>query len=629
MAAYFPHFALIALVAGATLLLFQKGAERKDLLAMGFAATFGVVWMFSVTMADIEVQAGRIPELWIVVSNAALAPALFFVLLAVILLERYYQPEKPMLYRHWVPLGLAALALSTAQVVNPEFYLRDIMFYEPPPGRFDPDPVQSLRFSLGPGYFLFLAILAFVVYQVARRFPSIVQAMNLPEAERRTRMLFTLAMLAAFWGVAVEILPHLLSRTAPSFLRLVGAALPLGGAIYALVLSHTFDPKAVVRTAIFYTIRISLVALPLSYWSLMRREWFADLDPRVATLTVVFTVMVLDFVILRLKPLLDRIALRKTYNSIEAVNRLVRELLTLRDLRGLTETVSDFLYETLGARDIAVWMPVAHDHDALHNPITDARLSLPRDKRAPLAARRKSMTQGDFQMDPRLHPVREELERIFDNLNIEVLLPLTDGRKFVGLVTFGIKESLDEYYDQDLQFLDRLGEPLALSLKNASMYELAKSGKPAAVLSREELESLLESHWEKARRHDEVLSLVLFRMAEADAMDEELGSGAAAAFLSLLGEKLRPTLRAFDIPGRYHEHILAVFMPQTPLAGAEIGGRRIRSWLEETEIEINGHVKRTRFDLAAASRTEEMTGPEDLLRAAVEALEDSTALIPR
>lgn len=629
MLEFLPHLVLIGLVTGAAFLFLERGLERRDLLAMGLSALFVSIWMISIVMIDQSVQRQETPVFWLGLSVNALLPALFFVYVSVLMLETYYDSERTIGRREWLPLALVIAGLAIAHTLNPELFYRNVYLEAPTTARLQLDPSFTLHFSLGAGYYLFLAAAGFVIYGTAMRFPRVVEAMQLPEAERRTRVLLSLGMLAAFWGAAFDVLPTLLGSTAPSFMRLVGPALGVAGAFYAMVLARALDPKAVFRNTVFYVIRILLIAVPAIVLLDKYGASLATLSPRYGSIAVLAAVIVVDFIALRLKPLLDWVALRKSYNSTEAMNRYMHDLLVLRDARDFNLMVADFLNSTMGAGEVRVWMPPIDDPRALHCALDGERLNLPESTRAALAQRDLATAPDDVQLDPRLYGVREELGALFERLTAEVIVPLVDEGRLLGMLSVGFKESFDEYYDQDLQLLDKLRMSTTLSLSNTLQFELARTGKPVKVYSRPEFEEAITRQWRTARRSNESISLVLLRLEDPQRFNLERGEGKAAEFLNLIGERLRPTLRGRDLPAYFDDHTLAMLLPQTNLTGAEIAGRRIRSWLEATAIELDGDDVTARFSLGLATRADGMEDPADLIRLAEDALSESTAVAGR
>lgn len=629
MLEFMPHLVLIGLVAGAAVLFLEKGLARRDLLAMGIASLFVTIWMVSVVMVEQSVQDQQVPTFWMALSINALLPALFFVYVSVLMLETYYDPARRIARREWLPLAVVAAALAVAHTVDPTLFYHDVMLEAPATDRLQLNPQYSLRFSLGVGYYLFLLAAAYVIYGIAVRFPRVVAAMQLPEAERRTRLLLSLGMLAAFWGTAFDVLPTLFSSVMPSFMRLVGPALGVAGAFYAMVLARALDPKAVFRDSVFYVIRILAVAIPAIVLVDDFRAELAQLNARWSGIAVLAAVVVVDFAALRLKPLLDWVALRKTYNSTEAVNTYMHELLVLRDPRDFNLMVAKFLGATMGAGEVRVWMPPIDNPRGLHCVLDGERLTLPESTRAALTQRDCATTPDDVQLDPRLYTAKEELGDLFERLTAEVLVPLVDEGRLLGLVSLGFKESFDEYYDQDLQLLDRLRRSTTLSLSNSLQFELARTGKPVKVYARDEFDEAVARVWRTARRSNEALSLALLRLEDAERFDREHGEGKAAQFITEIGEKLRPTLRGRDLPAYFDAHTLALLLPNTPLTGAEIAGRRVRGWLESTAVELEGDALTSRFTLAVATRSEDLAEPADLAKAAEDALSESTAVVGR
>ena len=561
LSSYIPHFLLTAVVIGGAFIFLHRGHERRDLLAMGFAALSAGVWMISVTMADIRIEAGELPTFWIAVGNGALPPTLFFVLLSVLLLEHYYHPDEPVPRRLWLPLAVATLALLGIQIANPEFFIHSLGLAEPRTDRVELQTRHQLTFSPGAGYYLFLGLLGYASYQIAKRFPRILQAMQLPEAERRTRMLLALALTAAFWGVALEIVPTLLSRQAPGFLRLVGAALAMGGAVYALVLSRAFEPASLLRNGIFYVMRIALVAAPTGYLLIGYRQEWTGLEAGQLALMALVAVIIVDYASQFLRPWFDRLAMRKTYRSIEAVNMLVHELLHLRDLSGLSRMLQEFFRDTMGVSDVRL-LSLSADGSRLVDPATGESLPIDDALDSFLCERSGTMAM-DIEIDPRLFPIQDTLRSLFRRLGAQVVLPLVDQGQLQGLLILGVKESADPYYVQDLEFLDRIRNPVALALFNTLLYESSLLGRSRTALLRPAaFFAVITNQGKQAERYGAPVSLGILRF--------EGGRETLAALHENpdLAPSLYELLRGSDVLGWLGDDTIGVLTPYTDTASA-------------------------------------------------------------
>jgi hypothetical protein len=310
---FLPHWVLTALVGAIAVLFLDKGRERRDLLFMGLATLFVAIWMVAVTMTDFIVQREhQVPVFWMALTIDALLPALFFVHVSILQLDKHYSPNAPFALRHWLPFALALGAVAVAHGINPDLFFRRVGLEPPVAGKMHLNPLYTLKFSLGFGYAFFLLAAAYVFLGAVARLPRVIAAMQLPQAERRTRALLSLGVLATFWVAAFDVMPTLFSTSAPSLMRLIGPALGVFGTAYAMALTGAFDFRAVLRNALFYSIRILVIAVPAMVLLVRYREPLGELSARWAGFITLCTVVAIDFLALRLKPLLDWLASPKS-----------------------------------------------------------------------------------------------------------------------------------------------------------------------------------------------------------------------------------------------------------------------------------------------------------------------------
>lgn len=64
--------------------------------------------------------------------------------------------------------------------------------------------------------------------------------------------------------------------------------------------------------------------------------------------------------------------------------------------------------------------------------------------------------------------------RLFNQLGVEIVMPLNVGKKTIGLIALGSKESKDMYNDEDIQVLEIIGAQAAMAIQNALQYEATK-----------------------------------------------------------------------------------------------------------------------------------------------------------
>ncbi len=302
MGAYLPHIALTAVVLGGAVALLQRGNQRRDLLAMGIASLSAVMWMVGVIAGDVEARGGSIPHFWLTVSQGALLPTVFFAFLSILLLDKEHHPGQRLHPLRWVSPALASGALLAVLIVEPAFFLRDLAITAPAPQKLHLQSHPRLTFSPGPGYYLFLALLGYVIYQAAVYFPRIVDARRLPQDQRSTRLLLAFALTSILWGAGIEVLPTLLGEQAPALLRLVSAVLPMMALVYALTLTRAIEPAQSLRRLGTWALRIAAIGIPLG---LVLREGLPELAsmPQGTLITVTLLgIVVIDSISLMLRP---------------------------------------------------------------------------------------------------------------------------------------------------------------------------------------------------------------------------------------------------------------------------------------------------------------------------------------
>jgi diguanylate cyclase (GGDEF)-like protein len=120
----------------------------------------------------------------------------------------------------------------------------------------------------------------------------------------------------------------------------------------------------------------------------------------------------------------------------------------------------------------------------------------------------------------------------------------------------------------------------------------------------------LRQELESARRHEDVISLLVVDLDGLERINEAHGLEAGDGILVALAETLLRTVRVTDMVARIAGDDFAVILPRTDLVGAERAAERIA---DATEVGVL---------IGAAEATDEITSGAELLERAYETLAD-------
>jgi diguanylate cyclase (GGDEF)-like protein len=144
---------------------------------------------------------------------------------------------------------------------------------------------------------------------------------------------------------------------------------------------------------------------------------------------------------------------------------------------------------------------------------------------------------------------------------------------------------------------------------------------------RRHLESRLEEEFSRSRRHDSLLSLVLFCIDPFDAIRVRFGTDGTNTAIRHVSRLLGPRLRREDIYGRWDSSTFAVILPGSAYRGAASLANQVRGDVENVAVTLSGERVPVRISGGVSSYRPDgsMEVSSDLLSAAEAALEEAKA----
>ncbi len=188
------------------------------------------------------------------------------------------------------------------------------------------------------------------------------------------------------------------------------------------------------------------------------------------------------------------------------------------------------------------------------------------------------------------------------------------ARVRVGLRLTAMHAQLAERTRETLQLNSQL------SRLNDKLAEQASRDDLTGLLNRREAMQRLQEHWDIAGRYGYPLACAMIDLDHFKDINDRFGHQAGDQVLrevaSILVKSIRNTDLAFRVGG---DEFLIIF-PLQKVKDAAIGAERIRAAVEGLRLERLGIGARVTTSIGLAQRTQNMAGPDDLLKAADTAL---------
>ncbi|HVP12816.1 MAG TPA: HDOD domain-containing protein [Phycisphaerae bacterium] len=155
---------------------------------------------------------------------------------------------------------------------------------------------------------------------------------------------------------------------------------------------------------------------------------------------------------------------------------------------------------------------------------------------------------------------------------------------------------------------------------NEKLREIATTDELTGLSNRREGLARLEEHWALAVRHADPLSCIIADIDHFKNLNDTHGHAVGDVVLRETARVLRQPLRAGELVSRIGGEEFLVLCPKSPAEAAQQAAERLRCAIESNTIRCKGMGLSVTISLGVADRTESMQQPEDLLRAADEAL---------
>lgn len=179
---------------------------------------------------------------------------------------------------------------------------------------------------------------------------------------------------------------------------------------------------------------------------------------------------------------------------------------------------------------------------------------------------------------------------------------------------------------EDRLVLQAVASELAVAVENSQLYKLTKrlsiTDELTGLNNYRYLQQRLEDEYERARRFDRSLSLLMFDADDFKLLNDRYGHVAGDVALAELGGLLKAAVREIDVVARYGGEEFSVVLPETDVAGAFVVAEKIRESVATHRFpDADGNrVVSLTVSIGLATYPIHAADREDLLRQADDAL---------
>jgi diguanylate cyclase (GGDEF)-like protein len=173
----------------------------------------------------------------------------------------------------------------------------------------------------------------------------------------------------------------------------------------------------------------------------------------------------------------------------------------------------------------------------------------------------------------------------------------------------------------DMSLFGSLADHLSVAIENAELHQererQAVIDGLTGVANRRSFNEMLAREFERAKRYDQPLSLVLIDLDHLKKINDTYGHQAGDEAIKSIGSVLRQSSRSVDLPARYGGEEFCVLLPNTEIDMAEQLAERLRRLINEVSLTDVGTISAS---IGVATYPHHADDPDILLKRADEAL---------
>jgi len=177
--------------------------------------------------------------------------------------------------------------------------------------------------------------------------------------------------------------------------------------------------------------------------------------------------------------------------------------------------------------------------------------------------------------------------------------PLIVSGEAIGVLSVQSPRS-GAYTVDHLSLLTTIAQQAAVALENARNFQLATVDQLTHLYLRDFFQRKLSEEMARARRYASSFAVLVLDLDRFKDINDRLGHLAGDRFLQRVGEVVRQTMRAADIPCRWGGEEFCVLLPETDRDGARSIAERLRSRIGELAMSSGGGLVRTTVSIGVA-----------------------------
>lgn len=220
---------------------------------------------------------------------------------------------------------------------------------------------------------------------------------------------------------------------------------------------------------------------------------------------------------------------------------------------------------------------------------------------------------------------KEKIEKLSENSDVKtiIIFPITVHDQFSGFLS--VFSPRKELKDDELSFLNLFARQIELAITIANLFETVKkqavTDHLTNLFNRRFFEDALHREATRSLRSKQPFCLIGLDLDHLKRINDTYGHSMGDKAISTIANVITKTSRSVDIPARYGGEEFFIILPGIDAKGGLIAAERIRTSIEQSEIE--GLEEGITASLGVASFIEQTTNIDELFEMCDKALYSS------
>jgi len=203
----------------------------------------------------------------------------------------------------------------------------------------------------------------------------------------------------------------------------------------------------------------------------------------------------------------------------------------------------------------------------------------------------------------------------------EACVPLVAKSEPLGVMVLQDRRDGLPFGKDDAVLFQQLGSQIAIAINNAQLYALAVTDGLTRLFVRRYFDLRLQEEFSQARRYRRAFSIMMFDIDHFKKFNDTHGHQTGDMVLRQFAALLQRNTRQTDVCCRYGGEEMAIVLPETRIEEAAILANKLCALIRGHAFTgAEGQALSVTTSIGVAAHRDEYTGPEEMVKAADDAL---------